>query len=89
MQRSYIAEKLNNSISIYSTGGDIHINSSIILNDVLGSVIDMNGRLVLSFEIGSINSHILKTNLANGVYIIRINSDEEVLSTKLFIQSQI
>jgi hypothetical protein len=45
----------------------------------------MNGQLVKQFEINSPSALLDVTNLQNGIYLVRVTLEDEVVSKKLII----
>ena len=59
----------------------LHITSSFI--DATANIIDMNGRVVLSTKINSNQSIINCANIKNGIYILKILTDQKVYTYSL------
>lgn len=82
-----VQENRSSPLSVYSsneglyiTGLDIHKNANIEL-------MDMSGRLILSEYLPLLpsNSRISLPNINSGVYIVRLTTETETLSTKILI----
>lgn len=80
----------NNAIAIYPnpSTGVLTLSSSIALNHATIQVIELNGRVLI--EQKEENMSIKKLDLSflsNGLYIIRLQSDEGELSSKIIIEN--
>ncbi len=71
-------------IKIYSNSSDITLNSEKALNNVEIELYDFSGQKILSKHFESLKQQEINTSL-NGVYILKLTSDNGVYSSKLIL----
>ena len=72
---------------VYSTNSEVTINTPSELNDVNVGIYDMNGQLMLLKQYSNLKEETIETNLYEGIYILKIDSQEGTFSSKLRLQN--
>ncbi|MHC1777843.1 MAG: T9SS type A sorting domain-containing protein [Lentimicrobium sp.] len=69
---------------IYTIGNTLHLELNQVVNGTV-QVLNVNGQIVSDFNISSTNAS-FRTELPEGIYIVRIISDKISVSSKVFIR---
>ncbi|NPA45557.1 MAG: T9SS type A sorting domain-containing protein, partial [Chlorobi bacterium] len=74
---------LENQIDIFANGNDIIINANN--NKIFGiSIYDINGKLIKQESIN--DSNIINMNSKTGIYFVKVISEDNIYTKKLFIK---
>ena len=78
--------EIKNDLKIYSSGNIIFINSISELNKASLRVFDMSGKIVIDKKLENSLSNRIISNLKDGIYIVKISSNNRVTTSKIIIR---
>ena len=73
----------NTNVNIFSNNNNIIINSNY--DKVKLEVYNLNGQLLLQKNINNSGTSTISTNLAQGIYIVKVISNEEIVTKKIVL----
>jgi hypothetical protein len=72
-----------NSLSVYPNPTNNALFVALNGEETLVEVLDLNGRVVMSQVFSGVEAHLELGNLANGMYVVRATSGNEVATAKI------